>query len=564
MNIVIIIDKSTFQQLSFDELRWLSIYYNHNITPILVMEVLGDLKKEFTNTEKPSEHRVKDFAKKLFPVETVVNQHYQSLLIQDLVIGNLSLDERPVVGRKKAVQSETGQKGVVIEETEEEKAIYKWKEGFFDEADHMLSSIWRETTTRENLLSDLKTLLKTKDVPNLTTFDQLWTYSMTEITNPQHQQYLLKFIIETYDIAPIIGIDIFAKWTQAGMPTIKEFAPYAFHCLLVDLLFLNGLACGLITTRPTNNVDKEYLYYLPFCNVFTSNDKFHKNIIPLFLNPHQKFITGDDLKKDLKGIVEVINTLDINQRKKILNSPPINEESITFNLWREYFDYPNSKQWQEDATLLNHDYALAKMQEFRRAMEGNNIPLESGNEEFTIKQSFLNMDDPCPVCGSNKRVVDCCIPMEEFMKLALQNQKRQIKGEIETSYNKANHVRFVTFTNQGLPAIIFAYKKDDIDSKGHLGLINNYKNEELKLIGTIKKNKIELSFIEIETSEKINLKPLACNSSQIESFVRNKYDSIAILWGLVDPNNKNDLIILTYEEGKPPSQIIIKGFELVS
>ncbi len=179
MNIVIIIDKSTFQQLSFDELRWLSIYYNHNITPILVMEVLGDLKKEFTNTEKPSEHRVKDFAKKLFPVETVVNQHYQSLLIQDLVIGNLSLDERPVVGRKKAVQSETGQKGVVIEETEEEKAIYKWKEGFFDEADHTLSSIWRETTTRENLLSDLKTLLKTKDVPNLTTFDQLWTYSDT-------------------------------------------------------------------------------------------------------------------------------------------------------------------------------------------------------------------------------------------------------------------------------------------------------------------------------------------------------------------------------------------------
>ncbi len=166
MNITIIIDKSTFQLLSFDELRWLSHYYKHNITPLLVLEILGDLKKEFTDTEKPSEYRVKDFARKLFPHETVVNRHYKNLKFQDLTIGDVSMDCRPEVAIQKAVQSELGQKGYVIEETQEEKAIYKWKEGLFSEADHMFSSIWRQATTQENLLDDLLsscgTILTTK------------------------------------------------------------------------------------------------------------------------------------------------------------------------------------------------------------------------------------------------------------------------------------------------------------------------------------------------------------------------------------------------------------------
>jgi hypothetical protein len=114
-----------------------------------------------------------------------------------------------------------------------------------------------------------------------------------------------------------------------------------------------------------------------------------------------------------------------------------------------------------------------------------------------------------------------------------------------------------------LPAIVFAYKKNNLDSKGHIGLIRSYKNEDLKLVGTLKENMLTLSFVEIETKEIINLNPLPCNPRQVENFLKNKYNRISILWGLVHPENGKDLIIPIPDDGSPPSQIIIKGFELV-
>lgn len=136
MNISIIIDKSTFQSLNFEELYRLCCYYKHIITPVLTMEILGDLKKEVQEGKPPSSERVKDFANKLFPMETIVNSHYKDILKSELLGTPVSLDGRPHVDIKKAVASESGMKGFIIKESEEEKSIYKWREGNFTEADH--------------------------------------------------------------------------------------------------------------------------------------------------------------------------------------------------------------------------------------------------------------------------------------------------------------------------------------------------------------------------------------------------------------------------------------------
>jgi hypothetical protein len=176
MDITIVIDKSTFQSLSFAELYRLSSYYKHVITPVLTMEILGDLKKEFEEGKKPSTDRVRDFANKLFPIETVVNLHYKTLLKGDLLGNGPSLDGRPNVGMQKAVQSSSGQKGFVVEETKEEKSIYKWKDGKFTEADHELSALWRMSTTQEDLLSRLKASLTNDPNVKISSFSELAKY----------------------------------------------------------------------------------------------------------------------------------------------------------------------------------------------------------------------------------------------------------------------------------------------------------------------------------------------------------------------------------------------------
>jgi hypothetical protein len=273
-------------------------------------------------------------------METVVNLHYKILLKGDLLGNPISFDGRPHVGIKKAVASESGMQGYLIEETEEEKSIYKWKEGNFTEADHELSALWRMTTTQEDLLERLKKSLNPDAKVKFANFQELNKFVTEIITSPATQQFLLISLFQNYDIDAMTSVQIFGRWNQEGKPLIKDFAPFAFHCLMIDTLFLFGLTSGLIGTRPTNRVDLEYLYYLPFGNIFTSNDKVHKNLVPLLLRDYQKFIVGPELKEDLKNIVAFLNTLEIEERRKFKNVPPIIDSSITFQLWKEFFDYP--------------------------------------------------------------------------------------------------------------------------------------------------------------------------------------------------------------------------------
>jgi len=428
MEITVIIDKSTFQSLSFEELYRLSGYYKHVITPVLTMEILGDLKKEFEEGRTPSTERVQDFANKLFPVETIVSLHYKKMLKGDLMGNGPSMDGRPNVGIHKAVQS-GNQKGFLIEETEEEKSIYKWKDGKFSEADHELSALWRVTTTQENLLKRMKDSIKIDPNLKLVDYNALGKHVDELLIKPESQPKLLMTLMQNYDIDPGSALQILGQWKREGSPLLREFAPYAFHCLKVDTLFSIGLAKGLISTRPTNRVDLEYLYYLPFCNVFTSNDKVHKHLAPLLLLPYQRFTLGSDLKRDLKGIVDHLATLETEARKEFKTRPPVLEGSMTFQLWREFFDYPKKSNWNRDLSERELEMMKEKMKEFEHAMDGEAIDFKGGDDtEFIIKKSYLGKDDLC-FCGSGRKVIDCCIPADKFDEIAkkefLKKQNRQ-------------------------------------------------------------------------------------------------------------------------------------------
>ena len=429
-DINIIIDKSTFQSLSFSELYRLSRYYRHNITPVLTMEIIGDLKKEFPDGKTPSEVRVKDFAKKLFPLHSVVNAHYRLLVEGDLMGDPVNSDFRPFVMMSKSVESSSGQKGMIVKETIEEKAIYKWKDGQFTEADQELSNLWRVNTTHENLLTNLKSYLSETFNVKLKDFNALNEYVETCLNEVTNQYPLLVSLMRNYDIDAGKGVQVTSRWNRSGRPRIKDFAEYAYHCLKVDLMFLYGLSSGLINTRPTNRVDLEYLYYLPFCHLFTSIDKFHTNLVPFLLKPTQRFIHGHELKQDLQEIVKHLNSLDQEEVKKYHHEPPINESSITFQLWREYFGYPEHSNLNRNISKEEFEMIKRKMDEFDEVLhEGKEVELKSSDDaEFVLKVSHMSMDDLC-YCGSGKKVVDCCIPKEKFIETALIQMKKKSQRE---------------------------------------------------------------------------------------------------------------------------------------
>ncbi len=431
MSLSIILDKSTFQSLNFNELYRLSCYYQHIVTPVLTMEILGDLRKKISQNKnlQKQENRVKDFAKKLFPTETVVNMHYKYLVKGDLLGDLITMDGRPTVSIKKSVSSYSGQKGFLIEESEEEKSIYKWKDGRFSEADKELSLLWRMTTTDKSVLERLKKSLKSSVTVRFNNYSDLNEFVDSSLSTPESQLNLLLAMMQNYEIDAYTGLQIVRRWRQTGNPLIKDFSPYAFHCLKVDTLFLFGLSSGLISTRPTNRVDLEYLYYLPFAYLFSSSDKIHKNLVPLVLMPFQKFIHGNDLKMDLKNIVEHIEKLKIEEKRLYKGKPPIEKNSLTFQLWKEYFGYPDKSTFNREISEDEMEKAKAKMKEFEQALQNDEINLKSSDDaDFIIKESYLSKNDLC-YCGSGKKVIECCLLEEEFDRIAHEDMiKKQKKN----------------------------------------------------------------------------------------------------------------------------------------
>lgn len=406
MSLGLILDKSSFQMLSFDEIILLHNYFIPNICPILVMEVLGDLKKE-VGTESYSKERVIDFSRKLLPYHSAVNVNYQKLISEELIGNKIPFDNRPLLGNVTPVQAADGQKGLHIDVSQEEKAINRWKEGDFTTIDEITADVWRAVTTEKDILVNLKEKLKDSALGEreIKKIEDLCPY-VDEILNDENKQSdLLSFIISEFSIDTSIAGNIFLRWEQSECKSINEFAPYTFFCCRVKLIFnlvlKNELFGGV---RPTNLLDLEYLYYLPFCYVFSSNDKFHKRMIPLVIGEHHTFISGEELKADLKNLVSYRSTLS--EKKDIERTqrePPQIPTSLIYQLWAKYFNWPNKQK--REVSDKEFEAMKKKMDEMIDASENGNTT-NTDNPDFIVKKHWMRPTDLCP-CGSGKQLKDC-------------------------------------------------------------------------------------------------------------------------------------------------------------
>jgi hypothetical protein len=182
------------------------------------------------------------------------------------------------------------------------------------------------------------------------------------------------FIIEEYKIPQTFASKIFLRYEQANKPSLDTFAPYAFYCLHIKTFFLLALIYNLISTRRTNIIDLEYIYYLPFCMAFSSSDKFHQILVPHYIRDDQRFVPGPDLKADLTRLAQ---EWDVNFQKdmkawdaKYGSGPPENTNSVVYKLWREL-----SPKWtpgKESGFSQNEPEKVKKlneqMDEFNNAM----------------------------------------------------------------------------------------------------------------------------------------------------------------------------------------------------
>ena len=109
--------------------------------------------------------------------------------------------------------------------------------------------------------------------------------------------------------------------------------------------------------------DVQYLYYLPFCAVFTSNDDLHKKLAPLLVRDDQSFVHGEELKADLAWLAAFWDLLT--DAERILLNYALGDrpfplpDSITNKLWRKHMRPWSPMMVNRASTLSAADRAEA-------------------------------------------------------------------------------------------------------------------------------------------------------------------------------------------------------------
>jgi hypothetical protein len=307
---------------------------------------LADLEKEISCGRRPEEV-VGNLANKTPDMSSRSNVHHLTLIAGELIgAGKIDMGGRPIISGGKTVQIKE-KTGIIFEQSPEEEAFIRWQKEEFLEIEKLYAKSWREGLSNINLedkyllfqryfiLGKPKTL---EDVKKMTdeiidgiNQEDVFIFGMWLVGVPFHsQQQVLK------------------RWKDIGKIPIRKFAPYFSYVLSVDLFFYLAIAADLIGRgRASHKIDVAYLYYLPFCQIFTSNDKLHAQIINYFLTENQIFISGRELKEDLKALDEHYDALPSEVRSRGVSSfamfPPQDKFFLICKLWDKYM----ARDWRK-------------------------------------------------------------------------------------------------------------------------------------------------------------------------------------------------------------------------
>jgi len=397
MGPILIFDKSFLESLSPDESVWLDQFFLTNITPLFFVETLADLEKKARFGHSP-EDIVGSLAYKTPDLHSKANVHHRSLLEGELLgQGKIEMEYgRPYIGGGKYVEL-AGKTGAWFEASPEEAALERWQEHKFLELERLYAKQWREELRNINL-EGIYTQYQTSfsDHPKPKTLEEVKIMADKVIDGSEQEQTLiigLTFI----GASPNFREEIMARWRVCGKPSIKKFAPYFAYILSIELFFMIGIGADLIGRgRPSHKIDLAYLYYLPFCMVFVSNDKLHKSIVPLFLRSNQNFISGEELKADLKKLDAYFDALppEIKERGvyAYAPTPPHDNSFLTTQLWDKHM----ASKWREirgnmkpntDNPAGKELMAQLRELEEKAKAEGTNKPSKPGEtDQLVIKR----------------------------------------------------------------------------------------------------------------------------------------------------------------------------------
>ncbi|MFO6421401.1 hypothetical protein ACLBKS_14475 [Hylemonella sp. W303a] len=352
MGPITLFDKSFLQGLSLDEAVWFDNFFYPVIAPLFYIETLADLYKAPRNGKTPEEE-VGIIAAKTPQLHGGPCYFHMELCIQDLLGNPVPLTGQiPMAGMRQVIRS--GKQGAIAEVSREARAFHRWQRGDFFEVERFSAREWR--TQVENIdLSAIEHAMKQIGINSKTCKSLGEALKLADSIAADLTKTPFRFdgMLEVLKIPLKLRLHIKDRWKRKGKPPLRIFAPYANHILRVELFFRAALGANLVaSTRSSHKVDMAYLFYLPFCTLFTSSDKLHRQCAPLFMRPNQEFVWGIDLKADLATLSAHYGAMPTQKKQqgiyKFANRLPTESQGLIRKLFEKYT--PNLL---EPATAVN-------------------------------------------------------------------------------------------------------------------------------------------------------------------------------------------------------------------
>lgn len=405
MGPITLFDKSFLQSLTVDESVWFDHFFLTNIYPIFYVETLADLEKSVRSGRTP-EREVGIIAAKFPEMHGSPNAIHTDLFIVNLLGNPIPLDGRIVVSGGRRVKAD-GTTAIVCDESPESEALLRWQQQRFLDLERQFAREWRYKLNSLNL-DTVKKMFRAIGVK------QRMPKSLKDVRRLAEESVNDKF--NTFNpiefAARFFGLSCKQRQIMAenlrvsGRSSLREYAPYAAYVLTVEIFFQLALAADLLPAdRRSNRMDIAYLFYLPFCMMFVSSDKLHRNCVPLFVRSDQEFVWGENLKKDLQRLNAHYSLLldDFKERGimslgSFANRPPKDGAFLVTALWDRHLPRWRDTEDRKVPESFAHDKSL--VEKLNRIAKAPTLPKDEVDFDLSTTDAFCVQKKVCKRKGS--------------------------------------------------------------------------------------------------------------------------------------------------------------------
>jgi hypothetical protein len=405
---VLLFDKSAIQTLTPDEAAMLDNFYVSNIPPVFLVECLADLERDRRLMKSTPEQLVGALADKTPDAQVTPNVFHLDILKAELS-GQIDLDLillRPLRPKGKEIQL-GDQRGVIFDPGPETVALQRWSRREFLEAEREHAKQWRAALSQLDLAAmseQVRTAIGPWRRPRTLEDARILTDTIIDNLDPE---FLLRFGIALLGVPEAVEY-VVKTWIEGRRKPLRVTYPYFIHMLSINIFFSLVYPTELLkNVKASHHVDLAYLYYLPFCTVFSSRDTFHVKVAPLFMTTAQTFVHGDDLKAELGRLDAHYKGFPDEERTKGLwvyaQYPPDDSSFLTSRLWDLYLPF-----WRQNSPNRSEVPAekRAALDKLMATFRDKTVNIEPGSMPGFDDHSFMEINVKAKyVKGTHVRLV---------------------------------------------------------------------------------------------------------------------------------------------------------------